>query len=928
MKRTPFYVFALAAIFAAGTVFSDDGDEEAIDLGEEPIELNDEESIEIIDGEVGLEKMPELTKFIEAQYPEDLIKSGVEGSLLLELLVSETGSVDSVAVVRPLHPALDKCAAGAARQFRFSPATIAGGEAVAVMLQYEYRFNLRDVLSAPESYVNLTGRAIERGTRRPIPDALVVLQFPDTLADTALSMPFSLYMEQIGNIEGQSWEDSRLITTTDSAGSFRFHSLPSMKVKIKIQSPDYEPFTSEERIHKLEETSVTFYVTRLDYSDYELVVYGKTEEKEVSRRQISIAEVKRIPGLGGDALRVVQAMPGVARPSFGGTEVVVRGAPSWATRYYMDGVGAAAFYHMGGLNSIYPSEAIEAVDFYPGGWGARYGSAVGGVIEMRSRPPKTDRLHGHADFSMMNGALFIEGPVDERFSFMASGRRNFVGDLLSMYFKLADPENTSISMAPFFWDYLLRADAVISKDHRAFVSLLGSRDSIGIFVPSMNSGSNEVGGELDQMTTTIMFHILTAGLDSRLSDRWKNELRLSGTYQQSRMSLFGYAKMNQKPTFGHLRNQATYDASDAVTVNIGADAELMNMDIAMSIITGENMVIREDINDWLMGTVGGYVNVEWKPVERLLLVPGVRYDYYLELDYPGSVLPAFWDYGSMNRRGAPGEPAFRLSGRYKLTDEHTAKAAVGTYSQTPQPTGVVVHKTSGNPDLPATKAAHYVAGWEWQMSELLTLDAQTYFNRMWDVARQYNARVDYDPTREIQLRFLPDGHDRTYGLELMLRHARSEKFFGWVSYTLSRSETWSKVDGKYILSGRDEPHHLQFLGSWRFPKNLDFGVRARFVSGKPTSPIVGTIEYENSKDISPIYGERNSARLDPFFQVDLRLDKKIIYDKWILTYYLDLQNVLWPIYKSPEMTFYNYNYTEKQNISMIPMAAAGVRAEF
>jgi hypothetical protein len=145
---------------------------------------------------------------------------------------------------------------------------------------------------------------------------------------------------------------------------------------------------------------------------------------------------------------------------------------------------------------------------------------------------------------------------------------------------------------------------------------------------------------------------------------------------------------------------------------------------------------------------------------------------------------------------------------------------------------------------------------------------------------------------------------------------------------LSRSETWSKIDGKYILSGRDEPHHLQFLGSWRFPKNLDFGVRARFVSGKPTSPIVGTIEYENSKDISPLYGERNSARLDPFFQVDLRLDKKIIYDKWILTYYLDLQNVLWPIYKSPEMTFYNYNYTEKQNISMIPMAAAGVRAEF
>jgi TonB family protein len=900
--------------------------EAVIDLSEEAIDLGDE--IEYLDPEGALEKMPALTQFVEAKYPDSLIKSGIEGVVLLELLVSETGAVDSAAVVRPLHPALDASALAAARKFIFSPAQANGGEAVAVMLQYEYRFSLRDVVTAPKSYVNLSGALVERGTRRPIADALVVLQFADTLADTSLAVPFSLYMEQIGAIEGQSWEDSRLVATTDSVGAFKFYSLPSGQVKVSVKAPDYEPYSTDERISTLEEVKVLYYVTRLDYADYELVVYGKAEEKEVSRHRISLAEVKRVPGLGGDAVRVVQAMPGVARPSFGGTEVVVRGAPSWASRYYIDGISVPMLYHMSGMTAIYPSDALDGVDFYPGGFSSRYGGAVAGVIEMNTRKPKIDRLQGYADFSMLTGALFLEGPINDKVSFIASGRRYFAGDLLSLYFDISDPKHTSISMAPYYWDYLLRTDADIDKNHHLSVSILGSRDSIGVFIPTMDRGSSEIDGQLDEMTMMVTFHTLTAGLSSRISGKWTNTLRLSGTYVAQNTSAFGFASIRERPLLGHLRNQATFTASDELTVNVGADIELINENMDMEFTGGQNLILRTSFKDQLYGLVGGYANVEWKPVDKLLLIPGIRYDYYPELDYGGSAFPAFWDYGIEDgRRGWSGEPSLRISGRYQLTDKYTLKAATGTYSQTPEPMGLSIHKDFGNPDLPSTKAAHYIAGFEWQISDLISLDAQTYFNRIWDVARSYGA-LDYDSTLDIQRRYFSDGRQRMYGLELMLRHARSEKFFGWISYTLARSEAWSNREGKYTLSGRDEPHNFQLLGSWRLKKNWEVGGRMRFVSGKPTSPIVATVENENSKRISPVYGERNTTRQDPFFQLDMRVDKKIIYDKFILTYYVDFQNLLWPLYKSPELTYYNYNYTEKQKISMIPLAAAGVRAEF
>lgn len=118
------------------------------------------------------------------------------------------------------------------------------------------------------------------------------------------------------------------------------------------------------------------------------------------------------------------------------------------------------------------------------------------------------------------------------------------------------------------------------------------------------------------------------------------------------------------------------------------------------------------------------------------------------------------------------------------------------------------------------------------------------------------------------------------------------------------------------------------LGSWHLKREFDLGFRMRFVSGDPTTPIIGVIESENSNYFFPEYGETNSSRVNPFFQLDIRLDKKLVFDKWMYSFYIDLQNISWFLYKSPEMEFYNYDYTEKMTFSMFPMLSAGVKAEF
>jgi hypothetical protein len=64
-----------------------------------------------------------------------------------------------------------------------------------------------------------------------------------------------------------------------------------------------------------------------------------------------------------------------------------------------------------------------------------------------------------------------------------------------------------------------------------------------------------------------------------------------------------------------------------------------------------------------------------------------------------------------------------------------------------------------------------------------------------------------------------------------------------------------------------------------------------------------------------------------FFQADVRFDKKWIYDRWILTGYLDIENVT--NRQNPEQINYSYNFQQAAVVTGLPVFPTfGIRAEF
>ena len=863
-----------------------------------------------------IERMPEVIHFVEAGYPKDALKLGKNGVVRMEVIISEEGKVDSVALIEGVWPSLDSSALHAMRQFTFQPA-IAGGEAIPVAIEYGYSFSLQSILDSIPEVVNYKGLLLEKGTRNPIPEAIVVVTISDSLVDSNLDLPIIEYLQKIGSFEGQYLEDYKLVTTTDAQGFFSFKSLPACSIQVHFPLTGYKQASFSEKIEAGKQIEVEYRLHRESYDDYEIVVYGKAEKTEVAKKTLSMKEVKKVPGFGGDAIKVVRALPGASRPAFISGDVLLRGARSHDTRFFIDGVEIPALFHFGGLRSTYSSDLLSSIDMYPGGFGVRYGGAIGGIVEVKGRSAKTDRWHGTTDVNLIDAGFMLEGPLSEKLSLQMAGRYSYIGDVIREMTK--DEPN---SVVPKYWDGLIRMDWHLNKDHKAFWAYSSSRDELDITINAMKGGSSELGESNSALSTTEYYHTFLGGLNSTLSPKLKNELRISGTAMGADGEIFGLSKFDATGKIANLRNELQYNIHDDLILKPGLDMQYTRYDFTFANV-GATGFLRGG-GSMNFSTPAAYMQLEYKPLEGMVLVPGVRYDYYTILK--------------------EGVPAFRMSSRYNYSRGSTVKASAGTYSQIPKPLGQSTHENLGNPDLGVSRSAQFVLGHECELSDLLSVDIQGYYNRQWDVP---NVTDSVNASTGKPYNYLDDLESRMYGLEVMIKHNQSKRFFGWISYTLSRverkasspfalelnsaAEDWDA--NKWVLGENDQTHNFQALGSWKWPGNWETGFRLRYVTGNPMTPLKSYLGNEfrfDSDDLEykEIPGEPFSDRVGPFVQLDLRADKRFVFNSWMLTAYLDLRNVNYFFYNSPEMYNYNYDKSQRETVGALFIPSFGLTAEF
>jgi protein TonB len=87
--------------------------------------------------------MPVLVSEVRIPYPEEAKKAGIEGPVVMDLLIDEQGKVRQVSLIKGPGFGLNDAALAAIKSFLFRPARIKD-QSVAVKIRYTYRFVLEN----------------------------------------------------------------------------------------------------------------------------------------------------------------------------------------------------------------------------------------------------------------------------------------------------------------------------------------------------------------------------------------------------------------------------------------------------------------------------------------------------------------------------------------------------------------------------------------------------------------------------------------------------------------------------------------------------------------------------------------------------------------------------------------------------------------
>lgn len=109
---------------------------------EEKLKPSDADSLPIPTEDYLVTAMPQLEHEVFVPYPPNPRKRGVEGSVVMDLLIDAEGKVRKVDLVDGPDPELSAAAVSAAVGFKFKPAFIQY-KPVSVRIRYSYRFVIR-----------------------------------------------------------------------------------------------------------------------------------------------------------------------------------------------------------------------------------------------------------------------------------------------------------------------------------------------------------------------------------------------------------------------------------------------------------------------------------------------------------------------------------------------------------------------------------------------------------------------------------------------------------------------------------------------------------------------------------------------------------------------------------------------------------------
>ncbi|MGV3503195.1 MAG: TonB-dependent receptor [Adhaeribacter sp.] len=703
-------------------------------------------------------------------------------------------------------------------------------------------------------------------------------------------------------------------TVTNEKGAFRIERIPVGSYTVETSYLGYQP---QARFN----VSVTAGNAQL--LNFELVpAANELQQVEVvaSRRQsaavadlitplsvqsLSTEEIRSNPGGNFDISKVVQVLPGVATNGTGGgsrNDLIIRGGAPNENVYYLDGIEIPLINHFttqgsaGGATGILNVSFIEDLKLSSSAFDARYDNALAGVFAFRQRTGNPERFSGNVRLSGSEFATTLEGPAGGKTTYLVSARRSY----LQFLFKLLD-----LPIRPDYWDFQYKVEHKVNDKTSISLIGVGAIDDFGFGVPRESTPENEY--ILRSVPFIKQWNYTTGVAVKRLIHDGYINLALSRNAFDNALTKYEAAEEGENQVL--TLNSSSRETENKMRLDVNKYKNGWRYAYGVS---GQYVQFRNDIYS--------VIRKEVRDEQNTVLRPGVTLDYDTRLDFfrygffgqvsksvldnkLGLSLGIRSDLNSFTQAG--NKPLRTLSPRlafsYLLHDKWTLNASSGIYYKLPtytvlgyQQNGTYLNKNAGY-----TRAIHYVVGTEFLPRQDLRFTLEGFYKdysrypvSVRDGISLANQGGDFGAIGNEAV--ATNGKGRAYGAEMYLQKKLTGTVFSVLSYTYVVSE-FSGSDGRYVSSAWDYRHLFSGLLGKKLPRNWEFGAKYRYAGGAPATPFDLEASRRNYASLGVgllDYAKLNTTRLQPFSQLDVRIDKKWNLNRFTLDLFLDMANVL------------------------------------
>jgi len=674
----------------------------------------------------------------------------------------------------------------------------------------------------PKSY-SLTGQVLEKGSNESLPYSHVIINDYGMATDLKGSFAY--------------------LSTTDSVFEVRVSHLGYYILDTTISGQANLNFQLSPSVLKLPEVEIK----------YKLVERSTLIGDQPGMMKLNHQIADFLPGFGDNSVfNLLRLQPGILASGEQTNELIIWGCYEGQSKVIFDGFTIYGLKNFNDNISSFNPLMAKDIEVFKGGYDARYGERVGGIVNITGKNGNTLRPSFSVNVNNMTMNGMVEIPI--------SGNGSLIIALRHTYYELYNPgdfnssarrnnDNDSINDVDLnivpdyrFRDFNLKYSAKFHDRDLFYVSLYGGNDqfSYSIEEPVKNVVITKNTSEKNVQSGGAIFY----------GKSWKNGYSTNFSLNYSVLKSeftddLSVEKINQQTT----DQQKDLDASNILRENTLQIDNRFPVSHAHTLEGG--MVIKSNRIELVEDTFDIIQANITDEARRVTLFFQDNISIGKNIDLKGGLRLTH----AINLKKLYPEP--RVSVSVKAGESFKFNAAWGIYDQFITKSSVVdelgnyryIWTVCDNEDIPVLTSIHYIAGTSYNHHDF-TVSLEGYYKNV-DGLTRYIRNVANN------LEGIYQGKGRSFGMDLMIKKDY-KGHSAWVAYSLSKTEElfeYFKKD-EYRRAPQDQRHEVKLAAL----ANLDpFFISADYVfgSGFPSSLSILAEDGDNMTysrlDVSFIY---------------------------------------------------------------------------